>query len=283
MKVEDFLVMKKHEDVVGAIVEVASDWYTIHKAEKFTIILPADYDFYDLTYYPCIVSHTDTVCVDKPTYKSLIVESGVMRNKNGVLGADDRAGCYIIYEMVKNRVPAIYILTDEEECGGIGASACANSEVFMTIADRISGFIELDRRGGNDMATYGLDNSEFYGIFENLGYKEAMGSYTDVVDLGEVVGKACVNLSVGYYKEHTKKESLNLAEMEATKKIMLDLTKLEKLYEKEFECEFWANDDDDDLIPVVCDVCGDHAPLYKSNGMTLCDECISFKEDFWYE
>ncbi len=62
-------------------------------------------------------------------------------------------------------------------------------------------------------------------LFESRGYFKAKGSFTDASNLSSLSDKrlACVNLSVGYYNEHTLKETINITAMNRTLTVLKDM------------------------------------------------------------
>ncbi len=272
----ELLKAGNHKSVTTIIDRVAGRFTKI-SGYKYTLYLPKKRDNEII---PLMVSHTDTVSNEKP--KGFTIRKGVVSNPKGVLGADDRAGCYGLYRMMEAGVEAFYLFTDEEEIGGVGAKVFSKSDDFDSIKDDTSALIELDRRGSNDIATYGCDNAELIGLFEERGYAETWGSYTDVVDLSEESAIACINLSIGYYHEHTKKENLNLVEMQNTIDMMIE-DMPEELYTTKFEYEevsynYTHSFRGNDLAKeVVCDVCGQHEPLYEISWGYVCKECLNYE------
>lgn len=273
---EQLLMMNTHADVVRKVTSAnTKEKFEVHSADKFTVIVPSDMKWGNKEdIMPCFVSHTDTVSNNKPT--TLTVKNGVVRNPDGVLGADDRAGCYMLYKMIKNGVRGIYILTDEEECGGIGADECARSNIFHVLQDNTSALIELDRESDRDIALYGYDNGALTELFEQRDYGCAWGSYTDIVDLSKASGIASINLSVGYYRQHTKREYLVLHEMYHTLDMLLDNMPTE-LYREKYEAQgnFSFEEQYDMKDKILCDSCCDHAPLYETEYGNLCDTCCN--------
>lgn len=168
----------------------------------------------------CLVAHVDTVRRDSTTHHipNLLFHKGIVSNPDGVLGADDRAGVYIILEIIKRYKemgqPLPYVLfTDREEIGGIGAEEFAQSGIMDAYQDSINLFVEYDRKGGNEMVFYDDPEVDLITFLAQFGYKENMGSYSDVATISEYCGIGHVNLSAGYYKQHTKSEFLVLNEM----------------------------------------------------------------------
>ncbi len=76
--------------------------------------------------------------------------------------------------------------------------------------------VQLDRRGSLDCVFYDLDNIEFEEYIETFGFKTAIGSFSDISFLCPTWQIPGVNLSEGYYNEHSLHEYLNVNEMYAT-------------------------------------------------------------------
>ena len=140
--------------------------------------------------------------------KLIDCKDGVVRNKNGGLGADDRAGCAIIW-LLKDMGHSI-LITNGEEHGRIGSNWLINEN--SDIADEINSnhqfCIQLDRRNARDFKCYSVGTDDFRAyVSEITGYSEPdRRSSTDIVTLcRDVCG---VNLSVGYYNEHSENEYL---------------------------------------------------------------------------
>ncbi|NLW70107.1 MAG: M20 family metallopeptidase [Eubacteriaceae bacterium] len=124
------------------------------------------------------------------------------------IGADDRAGCAMLY-LLRESGHSLLIL-DGEEMGMIGSKYLRDShrELFEEINDH-NMIIQLDRRNDRDYKCYSIPVSGRFRAFieEKTGYKDAGNTAaTDIVALCE---RVCgVNFSVGYYNEHTPEESL---------------------------------------------------------------------------
>lgn len=155
----------------------------------------------------CLVAHVDTLKrhgIEPMTCRN------VMINRLGLLGADDRAGVYAALKLA--HTGCNILLTDYEEQGGIGAQAAAQELQFPGV--RL--FIELDRQGCNDYVYYSQTLPQAIKRYvESYGFVESYGSYSDISELEDFRIPA-VNLSIGYYKQHTSKERLHLDEMELT-------------------------------------------------------------------
>lgn len=183
--------------------------YSINDSKRGFVYVPGKRDDRVL-----LVAHADTVwdreyCVE--SFKQEIVfENGFYKGKNDTcgIGADDRAGCAMLY-LLRDSGHSL-LITDGEEHGQIGATFIRQD--FGAIYDALNNhsyMIQLDRRNANDYKTYHLPvTDEFREFIESsTGYKDAgKNSMTDIVSLcRDICG---VNLSVGYYHEHHEDECL---------------------------------------------------------------------------
>lgn len=168
-----------------------------------------------------LVSHADTVWQDTPELKVLFDDGifysgtrfrGLSKHKHPVLGgygigADDRAGCALIWEM-RNLGHSI-IITNGEECGCLGAALVATKKKRLNALQEHSFAVEFDRNGFNDLCTYSVGSEEFDDYCEKqTGYRQVNGTFTDICILCESM--CGVNMSIGYKNEHTPNEILNL-------------------------------------------------------------------------
>ena len=147
-----------------------------------------------------LVAHADTVWDSYMHYRDH--ETG--------MGADDRAGCAIVW-LLKDTGHSLLILNGEES-GMRGAKYLKNEhEHLFDKINRHRFMIEYDRRGSRDFKCYGVGTDEFRKyVAENMpGYTEPdRYSATDICELCE---RICgVNLSVGYTNEHTCNEELDI-------------------------------------------------------------------------
>lgn len=131
------------------------------------------------------------------------------------LGADDRAGVYSVLEL-RRRTGCGIILCDKEEVGGVGAREAAR--IFKKIIKSLSvfGLIEMDRQGRDEMVYYSPPTLSFYNIIKKAGFVESVGSFSDVSILAPAWNIPAVNISVGYYHQHTRYEMLKEKEMRAS-------------------------------------------------------------------
>lgn len=152
---------------------------------------------------PIFVAHADTVCYDTDYQKPLHKSGAIIRRPGGILGADDRAGCFLIH-CFRKRIN--YIITWGEETG------CQGSRALVKEWDLEAPpcFICLDRRGKTDLI--GSRNhyceTDLEDALMDFGFIPVTGSISDADELNEIA--ASCNLSIGYYNQHTRNEFLNL-------------------------------------------------------------------------
>ena len=153
-----------------------------------------------------LVAHMDTVFQTPPTEIFYDREAQVIWSPYG-LGADDRAGIYGIYYLLKQGYrPTVLFMCDEEEC-------CAGAYELTKVMPKLENvnyMIELDRAHHNDCVFYDVANEQFQAYVEDFGFRTAIGSYTDIRVLSHYWEICSVNLSVGYEYEHTAYEYLKV-------------------------------------------------------------------------
>ena len=152
-----------------------------------------------------LVSHMDTVFKKQPVDVFYDKHKCVMWSPEG-LGADDRAGVFMIMSIIKSGLKPHIIFTTDEEIGGVGAKALSKCENPFKDLRYV---IQLDRRGVNDCVFYDCDNKDFVEYVEGFGFVETWGSFSDISYLCPAWEVAGVNLSVGYKNEHSAIETLH--------------------------------------------------------------------------
>lgn len=151
-----------------------------------------------------LCAHLDTVFSKPPTEIFYDRQENVIWSPQGA-GHDDRAGVFMIMQIIQNGLRPNVIFTTDEEIGCNGASILTG---YKNPFKDLKYIIQLDRRGVDDCVFYYGDNKDFIKYVESFGFREAKGSFTDIVVLcpeWEVCG---VNLSVGYRNEHSVIETL---------------------------------------------------------------------------
>ena len=160
-----------------------------------------------------LVAHLDTVHVVEPFQFFYDEKEMVMWSPQG-LGADDRAGVILILSILSEGYRPHLIFTTGEEHGGIGANKLVKD--YNEVPFNIDFMIELDRCGSEDAVFYNCMNHSFIDYICSFGFTFEEGSFTDICILGQNWNIAAVNLSVGYYNEHTKAEYWDLFEADDT-------------------------------------------------------------------
>lgn len=181
-----------------------------HRGERF-LFIKGTKEIDKLT----LVAHADTVHSGEQKILSGTV-NGIEylfgKNRKVGIGADDRAGCAILWLLV-NSGHNILVM-DGEEIGLRGARFLMNN--YPEIVEEINKskyVLEFDRLSNSDYKFYTVPVSyefERY-IKENTRYSDKLpGIYTDICELCQDV--CGVNISVGYYNAHTPMEYINVNE-----------------------------------------------------------------------
>ena len=173
----------------------------------------------DATNRTLFVAHVDTVHREMGPNKIRKTKSKWYAD-GAPLGADDGAGCAMLMHLIHNHIPAYYIFTQGEECGGIGAGYLA--EHYPALLNQFSRAIAFDRRGIDSVIShqgYGRCCSDGFAQAlsdalnagdDNLMYlPDDTGVYTDTAEFIDIIPE-CTNISVGYDHEHSVKEELDI-------------------------------------------------------------------------
>lgn len=168
------------------------------RSNKVVLIAHAD-TVWDLSYHGTREDH------------EVIEEEGILKGSNPKvgLGADDRAGCAMLW-LLRDSGHSI-LLTDGEERGKLGSNWLMDE--YPDIASQLNQhqfMIQLDRQSDLDFKCYDVGTDAFRAfIQEKTNYTEPnRKNSTDIVTLcTDICG---VNLSVGYYEEHHSTEHLRI-------------------------------------------------------------------------
>lgn len=252
------------------------------------VIKTEDYVYAEGDIPIALVAHMDTVFFEGPP-KNIYYDSyqSTIWSPQG-LGADDRAGVFAILNIIHSGFRPHVIFAANEELGVLGATKLGEKECPF---EDLKFIIELDRRGSNDCVFYDCNNPEFEIFISSFGFETATGIFSDISALCPAWGIAGVNLSIGYYNEHSKNEFLKLDEMYAT------IKKVETILSQNSYKKY-------EYVPIEyqgsqyfkCDVCGkyflgeemdlvqvegydDYVCCCKQCGhFSFCDECGVFFE-----
>jgi hypothetical protein len=166
--------------------------------------------------------HTDTVHRKEGGAKLFISDDYLsIRDKSDIngptcLGADDTVGVWLMLELIRANIPALYIFHRAEEIGGLGSAYIADNT--PELVEGIKFAVSLDRKGYTSIITeqyYDTASDEFaLSLACMLGeaipfVKDTFGTFTDSANYSHSIPE-CTNLSVGYFDQHTKNEKLDL-------------------------------------------------------------------------
>ena len=206
------------------------------------------------------MSHHDTVHLTSGRQTVLIDGDFAVSPSTECLGADCTTGVYIMLSMIEAGVEGVYVVHAAEEVGCIGSRALVASNPAWLY--HVDAAISLDRKGYSSVITHQMGMRTCSNDFANsladildLGMEtDDTGSYTDSNEYVDVIPE-CTNISVGYFSQHTSKETQDLVFIETLVDALInaDWSKLvikrlageqeEKLYEDKWVDRYWRNED----------------------------------------
>jgi len=203
----------------------------------------------DAEFYPCFVSHTDTVHYVNHNMKVVELEENGKKILTGIdtttmtpsgIGGDDKCGVYLCLEMLDklDSIKAAFFVSEEVGCIG---SRQADPKFFKNVGYAI----QYDSPKGNSMSM-SLMGKNLFGKKTVFGEKVsplilehgitdwARHPYTDIWPLMEKFGFSCLNLAAGYYNYHTSTEYVIVDDVTNAFELGLKLheTLGEKFYER---------------------------------------------------
>ena len=176
-------------------------------------------------------AHLDTIFgFDRKRY--IVKDGPIWSSSEGILGADDRAGVAVLLEVAESLSQSTFngtvkfVFTVEEEVGLVGARHV--DEYFLWDVDAA---IVVDRRGTGDIVTSCGGYIDYchksYGeFFETVSKKENLGEWKCIAGGSSDTrvwashGIQSVNLSAGYWNEHSDEEMLNVNACYKTSKLI---------------------------------------------------------------
>jgi hypothetical protein len=181
----------------------------------------------------CFTAHHDT-CHFHEGIQDLVVDDDGFVNidinpKKGpvsaCLGADDAVGMWLILNMIQKGIEGTYCIFAGEEIGGIGSLEMVNSKPdWIQDTDLM---ISLDRAGYSDVITHQggrrccsdelaqslAREMNFTSVNGYLDFKpDPTGVFTDSANFVGTIAN-CTNISVGYDRQHTEDEFMDLIHM----------------------------------------------------------------------
>lgn len=189
-------------------------------------------------------AHMDTVKGVLSDREVIETEDGLFMSSKGALGADDRAGIAIILTVLRNLKNLNFdghvkvAFSREEEIGCIGST-----KIDKDWYKDVDLAIVVDRRGNRDIVVgCGMAFcSDSVGYFmedvakmADMEWNCVEGGISDAVTFAEN-GVNSINLSAGYYNEHTNTEYASLSEMRDTVKLILQTIAVINQFYKTFD------------------------------------------------
>jgi len=184
-----------------------------------------DFDTKEGFFFPCVVSHTDTVhnidtinvrVEQLQNAQGQIKDSYRAYNDDGYptgIGGDDKAGVFACLTLLDElpMLKAAFFVAEETGCHG---SKKADKNFFTDVGYAI----QFDSPENNTISEFcmGLPlfsrESKFFEVCDQVlnehttNPKYMYHPYTDVFALKNSFDFACINIPIGYYKYHTPKE-----------------------------------------------------------------------------
>ena len=181
------------------------------------------------------VCHVDNYCDSVQKVCHIFDGDHVKTDGRTILGADDKAGATILLTMISQQVPGHYVFFKAEEIGCLG-SLDYKKNFYAQLID-YSKCVAFDRRGCSDLVycqnNINCASLEFaYQLCHEMrqfgmDYMPSEGNVTDSGSFKYLIPE-CVNLSVGYYNNHSflEKQDLKFLEKLAYAACQMDWRKL---------------------------------------------------------
>lgn len=160
----------------------------------------------------CFTAHHDTVHREGGMQTIMRHGDDAYALNSDCLGADCTTGVWLILGMIEKGIPGVYVIHSGEEVGCLGSSALVKTYPYWL--QDIKAVISFDRKGKESIITHQMGLRTCSNAFaESLADALSMpmkpdstGAYTDSNEYRYVVSE-CTNLSVGYYNQHSAKET----------------------------------------------------------------------------
>jgi tripeptide aminopeptidase len=191
-------------------------------------------------YFPCVVSHMDTVHRSHRTLIENKVRLSIKEDNLGWLtahhpetdkqtgiGGDDKCGVYVCLELFKNFDKLKGAFFVEEEIGMLGSKE--SDDKFF---ENVGYAIQFDAPSSNwisevcsGVKLFDEDfKNEIKGVLNESGYnKFSIDPFTDVNQLAKKYDFNCLNLGCGYYRQHSDSEYVVISEVEDSLKAGIQL------------------------------------------------------------
>jgi hypothetical protein len=172
--------------------------------------------------YPVIVTNSDKNEEHGMVYGTMITkDKGELKLVPSPLGADDKVGAWIMLEMIRKKIPGLYMFHIGEERGCIGSRWVR--ENWASELKGIKRAIAFDRAGYSDVIAHQSPGRCASVTFTNELAKElnlhlptpyqqfkgdVHGIFTDTASYHDIIAE-CTNISVGYWNQHSADEHLD--------------------------------------------------------------------------
>lgn len=174
-------------------------------------------------------AHIDTCHSGSPEVRQAVsIEGDIVRSATEeCLGADDAVGIVAMLWLLHNKVRVDCVFTRGEEMGGLGAKWIANN--LESRLEKYTHCIEVDRMGTDEIImeqcvgpTASIDFSQQVADMLNMGHHISdLGVYTDNAEFTVIPER--INVSAGYYNQHTSNELVDLNYVEDLCNALLEL------------------------------------------------------------
>jgi len=221
--VRDYIIEYAKENGIEYYTDAKKNLYLTKGTDKMT----------SGEYYPCVVSHMDTVhgshrelietktnLIIEDTGESemgeLIAKHPITKEQTGI-GGDDKCGVYVCLEMFERFDILKGAFFVEEEIGMLGSKQ-ADDKFF----ENVGYAIQFDAPSSNWISEVcsGVNlfdedfKEEIKGTLNECGYtKFSIDPFTDVNQLASKYDFNCLNLGCGYYRQHTDSEYVVVEEV----------------------------------------------------------------------
>ena len=129
------------------------------------------------------------------------------------IGGDDRCGIYAILKVIESGYFPYILFCEDEEIGGVGSNKFCKTK-YITELSNMKFLLELDRANSNDLVFYENGNKDWKNWVEDeTNWEINYGTFSDICHLSPACEVSSVNLSCGYYKQHTVYEYVVVEEM----------------------------------------------------------------------
>ena len=200
-----------------------TEWFFYSKEQIFDVFSKLPNSIYykasDLTSYCYIpgkrsnkvllIAHVDTVWDfrnDKPNIALADNKYYISLTPKRGIGADDRVGVMSLWAL--RNLGHSLLLLDGEESGCIASGMLIDIPEMRQEINKHQFAIQFDRAGHEEIVFYNVGTNKFKNYVKcQTGYSIEKGSFSDIVKIcKDICG---VNISVGYYNEHTEYEFLD--------------------------------------------------------------------------